>query len=153
MTYLRSCLSTPTSSSSTAAFSGKRLQELIDAFGPILTAHLHDEVESILALEKECEGREEGELKLEEMLGEMSKHSKGDLGPTTEVVAFWCNVDDEFEDGLHKGEFPPVGRVLGWVIRYVLSWPKREWRGWTSCGLERRAKELGGLPEEGEEGN
>lgn len=133
-------------SNDVSKFSAVRLREIIDSFAEVLTQHLHDEIPTLVGLSTLVpEGQPP--LDLITMTQKLAQRGVGAMDKTTAVMSFWHNHDDGFEDGLHRGQFPDLPIIVGWLARGVWFWPNRRWWKWGSCDKHFGRKELGGLPE------
>lgn len=129
--WLAGCLSPTTSDS----FDSVTNRKLMDAFIPPLSAHLHDEIPSLLALRRFGDTldvaqmfKKEGEL----VMGAMCK--------TTVLPVFLLNHDEGFEGGVHS--FPPLPGVVKWVLRNGFGRVKGGWWKFAACGYDGRPREV-----------
>ena len=116
-------------------FSPDMCRSLMDDFIPPLAAHLHDEIAFVLSLARfgskldlRALGKKEGDL----VMARLSK--------TKVLPVFMLNHDAEFEGGWHA--FPPVPRIVRWVLRSVFGRWEAKWWVFSTVGYDGRARAL-----------
>ncbi|KPI43206.1 uncharacterized protein AB675_6786 [Cyphellophora attinorum] len=110
------------------AFDAAELRGIIDDLAPALTTHLFEEVPAILDLHDNISS---GELK--RIYGLMQKEAERTSSMTTAGPLVFGNQDRTFLLDGEPFQFPPLPRVVAYVIDWVLARPNRElWRFNTS---------------------
>ncbi|KAH6644840.1 hypothetical protein C7974DRAFT_299676 [Boeremia exigua] len=127
--WLNTCLA------GTTRFSAARNTALMDAFIPPLTAHLHDEIPTLLALR-----RFGAALDLQAMFAREAKTVMGGMRKRTVLPVFLSNHDRAFEGGMHV--FPPLPAPVVWVLGSVCGRVKAEWWKFGACGFDGVAREV-----------
>ncbi|KAI0102840.1 hypothetical protein GGR51DRAFT_526386 [Nemania sp. FL0031] len=105
-----------------AAYDGKRVHELIDAFAHHMTKHLADEIGTLWALDCCEKGKEKNLLKIyNDAEAEAGKQSKTAVPP---MVLGLC--DKTFEGG---NDWPVMPPGAAYIVHYIFSWWHRgAWR-------------------------
>ncbi|KAJ4986351.1 hemerythrin HHE cation binding domain-containing protein [Stagonosporopsis vannaccii] len=133
--WVAECLSNSSSSGSTTSFSSERNLELMDAFLAPLSAHLHDEIPSLLALRRFGDA-----LDLAKMFKDEGEKVMGGMCKTTVLPVFLLNHDEGFEGGVHS--FPPLPGVVKWVLKNGFGRVKGAWWKFAACGYDGAAREV-----------
>ncbi|TDZ16495.1 hypothetical protein Cob_v010730 [Colletotrichum orbiculare MAFF 240422] len=97
------------------AFMGAKLVTLIDEFGQLLSAHLHDEISSILHLRKFGVEALEG---LEQRFGEEGQKSMKALGLVQGLPFCFASHDVAYE-GRRWAAWPPAPKIVVLLCRHV----------------------------------
>lgn len=116
------------------AYSGAKVQEIVDSFAPTLQQHLADEVGELL------------ELKRLDSTALMKIHKDSEKAKEPEVPEemfplFFGLVDKTYEGGIH-GNFPPVPFFVPWIVHH---WHARTHRGvwrFLPCDFWRQPRPL-----------
>jgi len=114
-------------------FSGQHLRELIDAFAEPLNQHLHDEIPTLLALEKYSD-----KLDIKALFDKDGEEHMAKLSKTRIFPAFLMNDDTTYEGGINN--FPPIPGFVKWVFMNIISLWHWRWWAWTSCDKSGRLK-------------
>jgi hemerythrin-like domain-containing protein len=115
-------------------FSGARLREIMDGFAPALNQHLHDEIPTLLELEKFGDGLD--------LLGIMDKEGQmvmKSLSKTRVMPVALLNHDVDYEGGIHA-DFPPIPKPIRWVFMHILTLRHYSWWKFASCDFSGRLK-------------
>lgn len=126
-----------------AEFSGRELRAIIDSFAQPLGQHLHDEIDTLLALAKYGDG-----LDLAGIMAHEGKTVMAQLSKTAVLPAFLLNHDVTYEGGLHKS-FPPVPKPVRWVLIHICTLWRRAWWKYASCDTNGMPKLLQGAESDG----
>ncbi|KAM7187697.1 hemerythrin HHE cation binding domain containing protein [Rhypophila sp. PSN 637] len=97
-------------------YDGKKVLELIDSFGQVLTEHLGDEIPTLLGLNK-YSAIFTGENSLKKKMDTMGKDAMGSVSLSKLAVMF-ANIDVEYEGGLWKS-WPPAPGFIKLLLRYI----------------------------------
>jgi hypothetical protein len=115
-------------------FSGARLCEIMDSFAPALNQHLHDEIPTLLELEKFGDGLD--------LLGIMEKEAQTVMKSLSKTRVFpvaLLNHDVDYEGGIHA-DFPPIPKPIKWVFMHILTLRHYSWWKFASCDFSGRLK-------------
>jgi hemerythrin-like domain-containing protein len=125
-----------------ADFDGTALCAVIDNFALSMTSHLHEEIETLLALKRFGD-----KLDLKKILDDEGKAAMGAAKTTLALPFAWANMDVTYEGGLHK-DFPDAPYIIKLLIEYVYSIPNRSLWKFGSCDRSGNPKVLPFAPED-----
>lgn len=115
----------------TEKFDGKRVIELIDSFGPTLTEHLTEEIDTLLGLKRFGEEKMKDVLKI--AAEEAGTVMRG-IGLTTGLPFAIVNLDRHFENDSWLTVFPPQpGQTMLAIVRNTTFYYHRDWWKFGSC--------------------
>ncbi|KZV91399.1 hypothetical protein EXIGLDRAFT_769937 [Exidia glandulosa HHB12029] len=128
-TYALNSLAAP------STFDSTELLGIIDSFAPALTAHLHDEIPTLIEM-----GRRFPSVDATKIDEEHAQKMLATVNKLIFVPLFLSNHDNEFEGGKWKGVFPPTPRIVTVLTKWALYWPYRgAWR-FSACTFDQELK-------------
>ncbi|KAH8170308.1 hemerythrin HHE cation binding domain-containing protein [Sarocladium implicatum] len=111
-------------------YSGARVVQLIDEFGPILATHLTEEIPTLLALERFGEKLD----KIDEVVAQAAKEGMGKTGFFTGLPFLCVTIDRHYEGDRWLSAFPPgPGQTVLAVARQTAYWVHRDWWKFGPC--------------------
>lgn len=128
--YLNQCLK---DNDPSAKFSGTRVQQLMDEFGPAMHTHLKNEVPHLASLKKYPN------IDMATIKKATEKDSMDRSSTIYDLPMLWYNLDVDFEDGRWK-DFPGLPAPVRWVMVNVLGWWRSNW--WRFGSVDRNGKRV-----------
>ncbi|PKK51813.1 hypothetical protein CI102_4364 [Trichoderma harzianum] len=128
--YIRDCLD------GKEAYQGSNLIAIVDEFGQNLADHLHEEIMTILGLEKYRDKMKS----LEETFEKFANKDTAQLPPAGTLSWGFFNHDRGYENGLWKN-WPPAPAPVVFMVRYVLFWVHSDWWQFASCDKYGKLRE------------
>ena len=118
-----------------ADFESTKCRIMMDGFMTPLSAHLADEIPTLLGLAKFGDG-----LDLAGLLNKEGEMVMGGMSKTTQLPLFLLNHDITFEGSIHA--FPAVPAPVKFVLRSVMGRWQSSWWQFATCGYDGRPREL-----------
>lgn len=128
----------------TEEFDGKKLTDIIDSFGAILTQHLTEEISTLLSLKKY--GAEQFK-EYPALCAKLAEQAIATAGATTGIIFIVTCLDVHFEGGRWSA-FPPIPWFVNLMFRYINFWVHRDWWKFGPCDRLGNMRHLYAVPAE-----